>query len=80
MDNQTIVDIRYQNIMKKYAEIFPPYGVPMPNTSVYDNREAILVGYNIYLTNPLEFEDIMLRLFDEFDAAFALTELMVFRQ
>lgn len=79
MESQSIVDVRYQSIMKKYSELFPPYGIPEPGTRVFDNREAIVLGYNIYLTNPVEFEEIMLRLFDEFDAAMGLAELSIFR-
>jgi|694.fasta_scaffold03339_11 hypothetical protein len=75
----TIVDIKYQSIMKKYQEVFPPYGIPEPGSAVFNHREALVLSYNIYLTNPNEFREILLRLFDEFDAALALIDLSVFR-
>jgi hypothetical protein len=75
MENPTIVDIRFRDIMEQYKKLFPPYGIPEKNTLIYDHREAMVLGYNIYLLSPNEYEYIMLNLFDEFDAAIALVIL-----
>lgn len=72
MENPTIVDIRFREIMEQYKNIFPPFGIPEENTNVYNHREALVLGYNIYLLNPIEYEEIMLKLCDEFDAALSL--------
>lgn len=76
---RTRVDLKFAEVMMKYQQTFPPFGIPPEDSAIYYHRESLIFAYNIYCQYPSEFEGILIPLFDEFDAAEGLVQLGVFR-
>lgn len=68
------INAKYQFIMKKYEEVFYSNKILEPGSIIFNHRDNLISNYNIFLKNTAS-REILLRLFDEFDAAIALTEL-----
>jgi hypothetical protein len=72
--NQEIIDKRYSEFKKFYIETYPPNGAPTSSKAM-DLKQAIDLSYTMWLTSPGEFEEVIMGLFDEFDAALGLIGL-----
>lgn len=70
MDSRMIIYSKFKEIIDYYNIVFPPFGIPEKNTNVYDYRQELILSYSDYL---IDYNDsIILKLFDEYDAAMSL--------